>query len=160
MEVNRVLVQANSVSLRWYRRQLRSATSSQFTAYNCNWIVGSFSLHMERILTKYCHLNKFLYIKHHEVIIPEKKIRGFLSWLKTSPWYEEKSRVSNGWGGIPQQECQIQHRHWLRLSRTYMSNRIEYKKRKHTAFGKWPFGFVFRVQIDLWQILALINSKK
>ena len=41
-----------------------------------------------------------------------------------------------------------------------MSNRVEHQKRNQPAIEKWPFGFVFGVQLDLRQTQALIKTKK
>ena len=43
---------------------------------------------------------------------------------------------------------------------TDMSNRVEHQKRNQPAIEKWPFGFVFGVQLGLRQTRALIQSKK
>ena len=41
---------------------------------------------------------------------------------------------------------------------TDMSNRLEHQKRNQTAIEKWPFGFVFDVQIGLQQREVLIKA--
>ena len=41
-----------------------------------------------------------------------------------------------------------------------MSNRVEHQKQNQPAIEKWPFGFVFGVQLGLRQTLALIKTKK
>ena len=41
-----------------------------------------------------------------------------------------------------------------------MSNRIEHQKQNQPAIEKWPFGFVFGVQLGLRQTLALIKTKQ
>ena len=43
---------------------------------------------------------------------------------------------------------------------TDMSNRVEHQKRNQPAIEKWPFGFVFGVQLGLRQTRALIKTKK
>ena len=43
---------------------------------------------------------------------------------------------------------------------TDMSNRVEHQKRNKPAIEKWPFGFVFGVQLGLRQARALIKTKK
>ena len=40
-----------------------------------------------------------------------------------------------------------------------MSNRVEHQKRNQPAIEKWPFGFVFGVQLGLRQTQALIKTK-
>ena len=40
-----------------------------------------------------------------------------------------------------------------------MSNRVEHQKQNQPAIEKWPFGFVFGVQLGLRQTLALIKIK-
>ena len=42
---------------------------------------------------------------------------------------------------------------------TDMCNRVEHQKRNQTAIEKWPFGFVFGVQVGLRQTQALIKTK-
>ena len=41
-----------------------------------------------------------------------------------------------------------------------MSNRVEHQKQNQPAIEKWPFGYVFGVQLALRQTLALIKTKK
>ena len=41
-----------------------------------------------------------------------------------------------------------------------MSNRVEHQKRNQPAIEKWPFGFVFGVQLGLRQPQTLIKRKK
>ena len=41
-----------------------------------------------------------------------------------------------------------------------MSNRVEHQKQNQPAIEKWPFGFVFGVQLGLRQTQALIKTKK
>ena len=41
-----------------------------------------------------------------------------------------------------------------------MSNRVEHQKQNQPAIEKWPFGFVFGVQLGLRQTRALIETKK
>ena len=43
---------------------------------------------------------------------------------------------------------------------THMSNQVEPQKRNQPAIEKWPFGFIFGVQLDLRQTQALIKTKK
>ena len=43
---------------------------------------------------------------------------------------------------------------------TDMSNRVEHQKQNQPAIEKWPFGFVFGVQLGLRQTLALIKTDK
>ena len=43
---------------------------------------------------------------------------------------------------------------------TDMSNRVEHQKQNQPAIEKWPFGFVFGVQLGLRQTRALIKSYK
>ena len=40
-----------------------------------------------------------------------------------------------------------------------MSNRVEHQKQNQPAIEKWPFGFVFGIQLGRWQRLALIKTK-
>ena len=54
------------------------------------------------------------------------------------------------------QPFQSQMEHFL----TDMSNRVEHQKRNQPAIEKWPFGFVFGVQLGLRQTRALIQTKK
>ena len=141
---------------------------------------------MKCILVKYCHLNKFLYIKHHEVIISENKSRGLLSWLKTSSWYEEKSwgvecmgwntptRISNSinvrsvrnkWGGVAGlffafNSASGRHMQWIRLSRTAMSYRIEHQNSNQRGFERWPFGFYVSVHLGIQQVQAFTKTKQ
>ena len=42
---------------------------------------------------------------------------------------------------------------------TNMSNRVEHQKRNQPAIEKWPFGFVFGVQLGVRQTQALIKTK-
>ena len=49
-----------------------------------------------------------------------------------------------------------QMKHFL----TDMSNRVEHQKQNQPAIEKWPFGFVFGVQLGLRQTRALIKSYK
>ena len=42
---------------------------------------------------------------------------------------------------------------------TDMSNRVEHQKQNQPAIEKWPFGFVFGVQLGLRQTQALIKTK-
>ena len=41
-----------------------------------------------------------------------------------------------------------------------MSNRVEHQKQNQPAIEKWPFGFVFGVQLGLRQTRALIKTYK
>ena len=41
---------------------------------------------------------------------------------------------------------------------TDLSNRVKHQKRNQPAIEKWPFGFVFGVQLGLRQKQALINT--
>ena len=43
---------------------------------------------------------------------------------------------------------------------TDMSNRVEHQKQNQPAIEKWPFGFVFGVQLGLRQTRALIKTYK
>ena len=43
---------------------------------------------------------------------------------------------------------------------TDMSNRVEHQKQNQPAIEKWPFGFVFGVQLGLRQTRALITTYK
>ena len=43
---------------------------------------------------------------------------------------------------------------------TDMSNRLEHQKRNQTVIEKWPFCFVFGVQLSLRQAWALCKTKK
>ena len=43
---------------------------------------------------------------------------------------------------------------------TDMINRVEHQKRNQPAIEKWPFGFVFGVQLGLRQTQALIKPKR
>ena len=43
---------------------------------------------------------------------------------------------------------------------TDMRNRVEHQKRNQPAIEKWPFGFVFGVQLGLRQTQALIKTKQ
>ena len=43
---------------------------------------------------------------------------------------------------------------------THMSNQVEPQKRNQPAIEKWPFGFIFGVQLGLRQPQALKNTKK
>ena len=43
---------------------------------------------------------------------------------------------------------------------TDMRNRVEHQKRNQPAIEKWPFGFVFGVQLGLRQTRALILTRK
>ena len=43
---------------------------------------------------------------------------------------------------------------------TDMSNRVEHQKRNQPAIEKWPFGFVFGVQLGLRQTQALFKTKQ
>ena len=94
---------------------------------------------------------------------------------------------SNVWGGIPQQEYQIQstldlyainggrgvaglffafnsasgrHRQWIRLSRTAMSYRIEHQNSNQRGFERWPFGFFFSVHLGIQQVQAFTKTKQ
>ena len=49
-----------------------------------------------------------------------------------------------------------QMKHFL----TDMSNRVEHQKQNQPAIEKWPFGFVFGVQLGLRRTLALFKSYK
>ena len=40
----------------------------------------------------------------------------------------------------------------------FMSNRVEHQNQNQPAIEKWPFGFVFGVQLGLRQTGALINT--
>ena len=42
---------------------------------------------------------------------------------------------------------------------THMSNQVEPQKRNQPAIEKWPFGFIFGVQLGLRQPRALIETK-
>ena len=94
---------------------------------------------------------------------------------------------SNVWGGIPQQEYQIQstldlyainggrgvaglffafnsasgrHRQWIRLSRTAMSYRIEHQNSNQRGFERWPFGFYVSVHLGIQQVQAFTKTKQ
>ena len=41
---------------------------------------------------------------------------------------------------------------------TDMSNRVEHQKQNQPAIEKWPFGFVFGVQLGLRQTRALMKN--
>ena len=43
---------------------------------------------------------------------------------------------------------------------TDLSNRVEHQKRNQPAIKKWPFGFVFGVQLGLRQTRSLIQTRK
>ena len=43
---------------------------------------------------------------------------------------------------------------------TDLSNRVEHQKRNQPAIEKWPFGFVFGVQLGLRRTRALIKAYK
>ena len=43
---------------------------------------------------------------------------------------------------------------------TDMSNRVKHQKRNQSAIEKWPFGFVFGVQLGLRRTRALIETYK
>ena len=40
-----------------------------------------------------------------------------------------------------------------------MSNRVEHQKQNQPAIEKWPFGFIFGVQLGLRQTQALVKTK-
>ena len=65
-------------------------------------------------------------------------------WLKMGGW----------WVGIHGLSRQ------MRYFVTEMSNRAVHQKQNQPATEKWPFGFVFGVQLGLRHILALIKTKK
>ena len=56
----------------------------------------------------------------------------------------------------PLQPSQRQMEHFL----TDMSNRVEHQKQNQPAIEKWPFGFVFGVQLGLRRTRALIKTNK
>ena len=58
------------------------------------------------------------------------------------------------WIFYPLQPFRRQMEHFL----TDMSNRVEHQKQNQPAIEKWPFGFVFGVQLGLRQTRALIKT--